>query len=162
MADGSPFIPARYLEECLVRAGRYLEHPRLGILTDPEPNGGSLVPALLEIVEQELPLPNDQWELDLRPGWKHGETNPDLRKSIARAKYRVWGFTVTLACHPTLTPGPFLEELLTIAGARIGVGSFRRDPRKGHTELRAVFGRFRPTQCVMQTINALPPEEAEA
>ncbi|MBI4433922.1 hypothetical protein HY632_04045 [Candidatus Uhrbacteria bacterium] len=162
MTDGRPYIPVRYLEQCLVAAGQYVTHARLGILTDPDPQGGSSVPALLEIIEPELPLPNDLWELDLRPGWRHGEANPDLRKSIARAKYRNWGFTVTIACNPTLTPGPFLHELFTIAGERIGIGCFRKDPRKQETEVRAVFGRFRPTRCVMQTIGTLPPEEPAA
>ncbi|MBI4142715.1 hypothetical protein HY480_02465 [Candidatus Uhrbacteria bacterium] len=133
--DGRPGIPSQYLSRCLVEAGEWVPYRERMKLTGKH---GSLVPVLIEVTEEFLPFPYDSWALDLRRGERDGRS-----VWIARAKFPMWGFHATLRYDPNELKPTTVRQLLDIAGFRIGLGSFRKDPRKRYREKRAVFGRFR-------------------
>lgn len=142
---GQPGIPSEYLMRCLVEAGEWVPYRERMMLTDAERpkgkrQGGSRVPVLLTIAEEFLPLPNDAWLLDIRRG-----AHQERPVWIARAKFPKWSFHATLRYDPNELRESAVRELMQIAGFRIGLGSFRTDPRKAYHGKRAVFGRFRVT-----------------
>lgn len=133
--DGRAGIPARNLLRCLVEAGAFECDQRMTRLTD---TTGSRVPSLLRIEEDFLPFPDEwqEWELDQR------EVVRRRRRVIeSRAVFPKWGFTATIAFDPARFSAERLRHLVWVAGYRVGLGSFRKDPRRGH--IRAVFGRFK-------------------
>lgn len=138
-----PGIPSEHLMRCLVEAGEWVSYRGRTMLTDAtrprgKQQGGSRVPVLIAIAEEFLTLPNDTWEIDLRRGMR--EKRPVW---VARAKFPEWGFHATLRYDPEELRESTVRELIQIAGFRIGLGSFRMDPRKAYHGKRAVFGRFR-------------------
>lgn len=141
--DGQPGIPSEYLMRCLIEAGEWVPHRERMMLTDAtkprgKKQGGSLVPTFIAIAEEFLPFPNDAWELDLR----RSERNK-RRVWIARAKFPMWGFHATIRYDPNELRKTTVQRLVEVAGFRIGLGSFRKDPRTPYHGKRAVFGRFR-------------------
>ncbi len=63
-----------------------------------------------------------------------------------------WGFTATIAFDPHRFSAERLRHLIWVAGYRVGLGSFRTDPRRGH--IRAVFGRFKIERWEVLTAGA--------
>lgn len=135
---GWPGLPKRNLLRCLIEAGEFVPYTVGLKFTDQR---GTRVPEVLDITEEFLRFPTDQWVLDLRPGQRSGQ-----RVSVARAKFPTWGFTATLRYDPDAVRPKVLREIVEVAGYRIGVGSFRRNPQTGDREQRAVFGRFRTVE----------------
>lgn len=137
MRDGRAGIPARNFLQCLIETGAYIRTSHRGEwLTDGK--SGSRVPGFLRIKEEFLHFPDEwqDWELDQR------EVVRRRRRVVeSRAVFPKWGFTATLAFDPSWIPKEELYHLIWVAGYRVGLGSFRKDPRRGH--IRAVFGRFK-------------------
>lgn len=131
--DGRPGIPARNFLRCLIEAGAYERDRRMAKLTDAT---GSRVPGLVRIEEDFLVFPNDDWTLDVRRGERRRR-----KVKIARAMFPQWGFAATIAFDPNRLSAERLHHLIWVAGYRVGLGGFRKDPRRGH--IRAVFGRFK-------------------
>jgi len=143
--DGRAGIPARNFLRCLTEAGVY-ERDRKVRLTDAT---GSRVPGLIRIVEDFLPFPDEwqEWELDQR------EVVRRRRKVVeSRALFPRWGFTATIAFDPHRFSAERVRRLIWVAGYRVGLGSFRTDPRRGH--IRAVFGRFKIERWDVLTADA--------
>lgn len=133
--EGRAGIPARNYLRCLIEAGAYERDQRMTRLTDAT---GSRVPGFIRIVEDFLPFPEEwqEWELDQR------EVVRRRRRVIeSRAVFPKWGFTATIAFDPARFSAERLRHLIWVAGYRVGLGSFRKDPRRDR--VRAVFGRFK-------------------
>lgn len=133
--DGRPGIPSRHLLRCLIEAGVFEIDHRRGRLTD-RMSTRTQVPGLIRIEEDFLPFPNDEWVLDVRDGERQRR-----KVKIPRAKFPSWGFTATIAFDPVRLPPERFRHLCWVAGYRVGLGSFRKDPRRDR--IRAVFGRFK-------------------
>lgn len=148
MREGRAGIPARNFLRCLIETGALIRTSRRGEwLTDGKT--GSRVPGLIRIEEDFLPFPDEwqEWELDQR------EVVRRRRRVIeSRAVFPRWGFTATIAFDPSRIPTAWLRHLIWVAGYRVGLGSFRKDPRRGH--IRAVFGRFKIERWEILTADA--------
>lgn len=133
--DGMPGIPARNLLRCLIQAGAYEPYKGRVKLTDDD---GTRVPGLLRIEEDFLPFPEEwrEWTLDQRT-----VVRKDRKVVESRALFPKWGFTATIAFDPNEFSAERLRHLAWVAGYRVGLGSFRKDPRRDR--IRAVFGRFK-------------------
>jgi len=106
----------------------------------------------MRVEEDFLVFPNDDWALDVRRGERRGR-----KVKIARAMFPRWGFAATIAFDPHRLSAERLHHLVWVAGYRVGLGGFRKDPRRGH--IRAVFGRFRIDRWDVLTSDA-PAEQA--
>jgi hypothetical protein len=133
--DGVAGIRGEHLLRCLIETGIYEPYEGRMKLTDEH---GSRVPSLVRVGEDFLPFPDDcqAWVADCRYGLRRGK-----RVRLARAKFLRWGFTATLAFDPERFSVERLRHLVWVAGYRVGLGSFRKDPRRDR--IRAVFGRFK-------------------
>ncbi|MSU75904.1 hypothetical protein EXS54_00285 [Patescibacteria group bacterium] len=130
--EGNLGIPMENLFSCLVEAGRYVKVNKKQVSTA----SSTILPAFLTIEDTFLAFTEySDWEVDKRRG-----VNPNGGEAtcLVRPKFKEWQCQVTLEIDEKIASEGTVQDLLSIAGSRIGLGDFR--PAK-----RGPFGRFAVT-----------------
>lgn len=127
--DGKLVLPGPNLFAAIVDAGRFIKTGKSKVTT----TRSSLVPAGIALLDPELPLQPQKWEVDSR-----AVVNPSTqgRMMCHRPRFDQWRVKFTLNVDAEMFSADTVRELVDIAGSRIGVGDFR-PARKGP------FGRFK-------------------
>lgn len=129
---GKPIIPSMNMLACIREGGRYHKHAGSKVTTLKK----SLVPACVEIVDDEILIQNKQpWSVDIR-----AVVNPKTggRFGCARPRFDDWKLKFGIALDSGTFPEKLLRSVVDDAGQKVGLGDFRPD-RKGP------FGKFKVT-----------------
>jgi len=125
-------IPQDNLFACMIGGGRFHKIGRSQCTT----RDSSLVPAGLAIMEAEMPIKPQKWEVDIRR-----VINQNTKQSIVsfRPWFPKWSVSFTLLVDHDMFSSEDARIIVDYAGKRIGVGT-RRPERKGP------YGRFVVTE----------------
>lgn len=125
-------IPAEMLFACLREAGKGVKYESRKTVT--KGDGTTILPAVLMILEPEVPLVHGGWVVDKRRGqMKQGMKTTAV--CVVRPRFDSWRFTFTFDLDDKVLGEEAAKQLVAHAGSRQGIGSFR--PNKSGS-----FGRF--------------------
>ena len=128
-ADGKTIgIPGDNLFACLVEGGKQVQFKKQQKVSNSDE---SLLPGLIDVVEQFLPLSNTDWIVDKRRGVLEATGGA---VGIIRPKFDVWGFSCTIVVYEDFVNIEKIREVFDMAGRFKGLGGFRKKGR---------FGRFK-------------------
>lgn len=139
LANGDPCIPTKALFGSFINAGQFV---RLDGKRQISTAKSTILPGLLTLEDHELPLlvPGKKepatYEVDIQQG-----RNPNGGEAVAiiRPRFDLWEVRFTVSVDQEQMPLRMAQELIEIAGRRIGLLDFRPQ-RKG------TFGRYSITR----------------
>lgn len=130
-ALGHCVVPGTNLFRAIIDAGVFIKSGKSKVTTA----RSSLVPAGLAILELELPITPEKWEVDSR-----SVVIPATGGRIMahRPRFDEWKLAFSMESDNSMFSPATVRELVDLAGQRIGLGDYRPS-RKGP------FGRFKVT-----------------
>lgn len=124
------YIPTEQLRSSMINAGAFVK-AKVG---NAKKSMKNIVAAMFFIKEEKIRLPNE-YEIDKRSAVNR---NIKARVIVVRPKWNKWKGTVTLQIDNDTITKETVEEILTISGQYVGIGSFR--PTNN-----GMYGRFKVT-----------------
>ena len=128
-ANGHCVIPGPNLFRSVIDSGVFIRSGKSKLTTA----RSSLVPAGLAILESELLILPEKWEVDSRSVVVPATGG---RIMAHRPRFDEWKLSFSLEADTTMFSSATVRELLDLAGQRVGLGDYR-PARKGP------FGRFK-------------------
>ena len=130
--NGAVVIPAEMLFACLREAGKVVTYQSRKTIS--KSDGTTILPAVLMILEPDVALIHGGWVVDKR----RGQLKQGMKATavcVVRPRFDKWRFTFTFDLDEKVLGEEAAKQLVTFAGSRQGIGSFR--PNKS-----GPFGRF--------------------
>lgn len=128
-STGACVLPGPNLFAALIEAGKHVKSGKSKLST----NRSSLVPAGMSVLELELPILPNKWEVDSR-----AVVIPSTGGRIMchRPRFDEWRLQGTVQVDESMFGERLVRDLFDLAGSRVGLGDFR--PSR-----RGPFGRFK-------------------
>lgn len=148
LSDGRPHMPIKALYSCLINAGQFIRLDGKRQITTAK---ATVLPGMLTLEDVTLPLhiPGTEnapvWEVDIQQG-----RNPNGGEAvcIVRPRFDQWEIRCTLEIDQQQMTVSMAQELVSIAGRRIGLLDAR--PQR-----RGTFGRFTITSWKVDRLAGL-------
>lgn len=128
IANGRPYIPARYLEASMIEAGK--QHKIAG---KQKATYSKLIGSSVSVSPSAIDLQPNKWT-----PFTISAVNPMTRGRmiITRPMFESWGLKFTIICENDDISVDTIEKILSYAGQFVGIGDWRPD-KKGK------YGKFR-------------------
>lgn len=126
VSDGKVVQPALHIEGAMTKAATELKLAGSGKKTYKD-----LIKATCFVTPEYIPLNNQKWTVDARP-----VVNPTTRgRSMCyRPRFDEWSMNFEMEVLDDRADPAAIEEILRLAGLRVGIGSYR--PRFGRFEIK--------------------------
>lgn len=130
--NGKPYIPARYLEGCMIEAAKQQKIVGKGKATY-----SKYVGATIHIEPEAILLDPGKWQ-----PYTIAAVNPMTkgRMVVTRPRFDSWSLSFSVICEDDDISVDTVEKILTYGGQFVGIGDWRPD-KKGK------FGKFRIVSC---------------